>query len=226
MSRLRFGIARPDGEPGSSYWTVSPSTTERDVYIAERWSGRNMHVSLHRDDRWHIKILDPHREQPIWINYERPQPLAPGLTRALTLAAPGAWGQGEQTARTGVIWVIPDDLPNRQVELDLVIEDHEPKPDEWPGRDSMGTRLVGRLRLADGTTASVVSRCLEATAGSATVPTDLSADQVADLRRRILESRDPRGCLFGRLADGAILMKYGFLDRSSFRDAAAEPPRD
>jgi hypothetical protein len=210
-----------DHSPGSSYWKLRASASERDLYLSERATGGFTHVSLHRDGRWHIKVVDPNRDQPFWINYERPAELGSGLTLAMSLVAPAAWGRGAPSDKD-VVWTDAGTDEDVELRFDVFLEDPpRDDPTSWPGRDRMGTSLVGRVRAGDGTTASVVVSKGPGLAGEIRQAGAMTAAEVDRIRSNLERATDPRVALYATTAEGAILIRHGFMDRSSFSGAAA-----
>jgi hypothetical protein len=115
-----------------------------------------MHFSLHADpNHWHVYVkLAPDQVQR--SPWPKPALLAPGLTRALEILTPPAAIDASDPSRPrGVEWVTA--LPDRWLSFDLFIEEPSVSLASWPGKTSMGSSLVGRLSLSDGTRACVVA---------------------------------------------------------------------
>ena len=201
--KVRFGIGRPDGLPGSSYWTLRTSASEQDVYVAGT-SPRFMHVSLHRDGNWHAKTFQG--VQARHVPYRRPSPIEPGITRALQLTAHGSYGSlGAPIEDREVIWTPPPG--NVRMCFDIFLED-QPTDGRWPGRTSMGTTLIARRPLPFGGAVSVVGASALATEETFTVPHNLTAPDAEVIKERIRTAGDPRIVIFGDTADGAIALVF------------------
>ena len=91
---------------------------------------------------------------------------------------------------------------------DVWIERPGANPGSWPGKNAVGTALVGRIPLAGGAgTCCVVSRQAPVTSGSATLepPTE---EQLAWMQDRARQGR-LYGTMIGALEDGTVVLLDG-----------------
>jgi hypothetical protein len=205
--KLRFGIGNLDGSPGGSYWTLKASAREQDVYVAGT-SPRFMHVSLHRDGNWHAKI-NRSEGRPEHVHHSRPEPLAPGMTRALLLSAHGSWGSfGEPVIDRPVASAIPPP-GDALVCFNVFLEEYGADLSGWPGKTKMNTKLLGRLPLARGGTVSVVANCEQSVDQTFTGHHNWSPEEATRIRDSIRNAGDPRMVLYGATDDGALALRFG-----------------
>jgi hypothetical protein len=109
--------------------------------------------------------------------------------------------------------VVSTEWTDVMIRLDVFLEAPGARLDDWPGRTSMGTTLLGRVAVADGGTASVVAR--ETTEGFSTRFPD-SARQ--DVFGRAVAMEDPWIFLVSESdEDGHVVV----LDMPIDRDKAA-----
>jgi hypothetical protein len=95
--------------------------------------------------------------------------------------------------------------------FDIFLEDPGKDLQDWPGRQSKGTQLMGRLALPRGGTACVVASVSESQKQTFSGSHDLSPEQKEEVKRRIREASDPRMILYGETDDGAIALWFGRL---------------
>jgi hypothetical protein len=173
---LRFGAT--SGALFSSTWTVRAAANRPELYVAQRATGGFMHISLHDDpDYWHMKVrLATGDVTKAW---PRPPPIGPGLTRALAIVVtPAVVDRPISTRRRQTTWIAL--VPNKWLEFNLLIEDATVSTSTWPGQRAMGTSLVGRIAMSNGSRACVTVHPIEPVIGKSTFPTPSQAE-----RRRI-----------------------------------------
>ena len=139
---LCFGIIA--GDKRSAYWRVRSGTRRPELFIEREDHGALWHLSLHESGRWHLKLRGEER-----VHWIRPGEITPGFTRAVGIVLP--------------VTVIHKDIP-APVDIRLVAVDMESEPtafnlfieppgaglDSWPGKNAMGTMVIGRMLLAAG----------------------------------------------------------------------------
>lgn len=153
--KLRFGVGRSESSQ-SGYWTVKGVKRAADLYIAySDIRGDMFHISLHDDaEHWQLTLdhLDGRTEHK---KLSKPPPLGPGLNRAISLVADPA--PVDTPTQKKVHWeAAPTSDTSRWFHV-LMEEPFDGDYGSWPGQRSMGTKLVGRVRLGASSTAVVVT---------------------------------------------------------------------
>jgi hypothetical protein len=175
MSRGRqFSFGVTDGARYSQYWTVKTTAARPDVYLASEQTGRYLHLSLHDPSYgWHVKVTIPGRAQTVPVISTR---RSPGVSCIASLLIPPAVVRYGPHGRPSVRWLRASDDPRMWATFEVLLE--EPgvaSKASWPGRD-VGSLLVGRLTVTNGSTVVVVFAATAGTGGSATFrsnPADL-----------------------------------------------------
>lgn len=162
---IRFAVGSDDG-PQSSIWRLWTRAKWNDVYFSGRNLGGVFKVSLHgaKADKpalWRIAFvrsdspfLKPGQDRAVQ-EWSPPAELTPGWTRALNLGIPASEVvmPRYRSALTDKVTWFPVPPAGWAVNFDVFFASPAVLgPDEWPGRDSMGTRPVFRAPLADGRT--------------------------------------------------------------------------
>jgi len=166
---IRFGVGDVGLRHRASTWRCwSQGKSKKDVYVACREIGYAIKGSLHESGRWHFAYTDNFyrkafdgQQEPgcsrFIERWEAPPELAPGFRLALRILVPWSSVTSDITDEdaTKVYWVEPPS-PGRAVEFGIAITSSAPDEDSWPGARSMGTRLVDKLGLPDGSMVWVV----------------------------------------------------------------------
>lgn len=166
-SAIRFTVRSESGQRAATWKCWSPSGKE-DVYVTCRDINGALKASLHQTGRWHVayfegffeeSVLEEHRtERGRFIDtWDRPQPLAPGVILALRIVTP--WSSvriNDQSPAPAQMVSVQAPLEGKAIEFDVFLREGAVSPDDWPGRNSMGTRLVGAYTLPSGNTVQVV----------------------------------------------------------------------
>lgn len=169
---LRFGVIGNPGWRAETWkcWTYRGSG-KRDVYLACRALGSALKLSLHESGRWHVSFdakqfaqlfEDASAPSDRFIGkWKQPEPLVGDLTLACRIHVP--WHAAtipDSSLDERVHWI--ECAPHGQsVEIAVFLQGRPPDESEWPGRDSMETKLVGQLPLEDSGSVCVVHRvCL------------------------------------------------------------------
>lgn len=158
---IRFGVAGRDGRRAETWkcWTQA-GTGRSDVYLACRALGGDVKLSLHESGRWHVGF-DARRfpamfeensapEDRFSGKWDVPTPLAPGLTLACRVRTPANAVTIEAATLDAEIHWIPVPPQDQMVEVVIFLLAAGMDMVGWPGRDSMGTELVGTFGLDDG----------------------------------------------------------------------------
>lgn len=131
----------------------------------------------------------------------RPKPIAPGVTLAFRIVTPSsAENSPIDKPDESIVW-IPNCPPLQATEIDIVLVASSMPVSGWPGRNAMGTKLVGTYELASGESVWVVYRVVDmphlrsAGKGTGSYYRGRSKDD--------LESDDLRALIFGVESDGS-----------------------
>jgi hypothetical protein len=155
---IRFGVRTDEGRSSDVWkcWT-NTGTGKRDVFLTSRPLGTALKLTLHETGRWHVGF-----------HTELKDKLFPGGTAPPTRFL-GVWNRGALEGRVWTLaarvyfpWHSPS-APHRDADKEVVWLASAPKglanevavflvsteadAREWPGRDSLGTTLVGTLPL-------------------------------------------------------------------------------
>jgi hypothetical protein len=174
MSReltVRFAVGRPDG-PRGSVWRLW--TRKSDVYISA-WSLSSIQkISLHESGKWRHAFTAEHvskgspfvptGKDRVIEKWDRPPELAPGVTRAFEIVVPTSEVTMPEHPEANeafhktfgnkeIVWVDPPPA-GHETRFSIVytvpeVTDTTLPLSGWPGRDSMGSRLIAYQELAN-----------------------------------------------------------------------------
>jgi len=162
---LRFGIHDDAGHRAATWklWTEA-SGGKSDVYLACRSLGGVLKASLHESGNWHIAFSQQTFEASVegvipkctdrfMDKWPRPSEIAPGVTLAFRIVTPwtGVTNAIEGASTTGVIW-LPNAPEPKATEIDILLVKPTTPVSGWPGKQSMGTSLIGSIPLESGET--------------------------------------------------------------------------
>ena len=163
---IRFGITDNNGQRAST-WKICTPNSKSDIYLSCRELGGTLKASLHQSGSWHFgytgslenyfeteETFKKSRHIEIW---PRPEPIAAGVTLAFRIVTP--FNSVKTIIEPGIkdiIWV-PNCSPTFATEIDIIITSFEQPQDSWPGKNKMGTRLVGSYKMNNSETVWVVS---------------------------------------------------------------------
>ncbi len=165
---VRFVVANSSGQRAAT-WKCWTSPNFPDVYVACREVGSAVKASLHRSGDWRLAYIEgfysrafsaPRQAEHSRLiqRWPRPSELAPGVTLALQIYTPLA-AVASPIERFGKRIVhIPAPQPAASIETSLFILTGDAVSCRCPGATSMGTRLVGSMRLVNGDKVAVVYR--------------------------------------------------------------------
>lgn len=164
---MRFGVASPSGTVSVTWKCFTQvGSGKADVYVACRSLAAPLKLSLHESGRWHVafdseqfpRLFEP-SSQPdsrfsrIW---QQPAPLAEGLVLACRIHFPWyAIDRRSGANERKVVW-LPAPPEGKSTEVAIFLSARPFDATTWPGRDSMGTKLVGHLPTDSGITATLV----------------------------------------------------------------------
>jgi len=162
---LRFGIHDGAGHRAATWklWTEAAGG-KSEIYLTCRSLGGALKASLHESGEWHItysqrtfeeqvKDAIPKFKNRFIEKWPRPSEFAPGMTMAFRIVTP--WSAltdvVERSRAKGVIW-LPNAPEQKATEIDILLTKPTTQFDGWPGKQSMGTSLIGAFPLANGET--------------------------------------------------------------------------
>lgn len=148
---VRFVVGTEQKHCLSWKMRVHPKPSGAEIYLMPREISNDYHISLHKSDKWHVRIgqgeakergFDPDElKGPVW---NRPEELAPGVTLAFRIVVtPSSISRTHPVKRSTSCVFIPPPAANRSVELAVAITSEAPTQESWVGRRGMGTGLVG-----------------------------------------------------------------------------------
>lgn len=155
---LRFGVVTEDGHMSDVWkcWTIS-GRGHRDVYMTSRPLGFALKLSLHERGQWHIGFHSEKRDvlfsldQMPSTRFLDKWDRTDSRTQPLVLAARVYFPWFSPTisvtdAPSDIHW-LPCAPFGQAVEVAIFLTNVNADPVAWPGRDSLGTKLVGILPL-------------------------------------------------------------------------------
>lgn len=166
---LRFGIQDENGQRAATWklWTET-SGDNSEVYLTCRALGGVLKSSLHQSGNWHTayspiafeKLLKgqvPETQNRFIQKWPKPKEIASGITLAFRIVTP--WSAVSNSIEFGnhskVKWL--ENAPeNKATEIDILYSKSTTIVTDWPGKSSMGTRLIGNIPLNNGDTVWVV----------------------------------------------------------------------
>jgi hypothetical protein len=166
-SAIRFTVRNAGGQRAATWKCWSPAGKE-DVYVICRDINGALKTSLHQSGRWQVayfegffeeSVLEEHRtERGRFIDtWDRPQPIARGVTLALRIMTMrSSVAIDDQSSSPAQMVSVQAPLEGKAIEFDVFLREGTVPPDDWPGRNSMGARLVGAYALPSGNTVQVV----------------------------------------------------------------------
>jgi hypothetical protein len=156
--KVRFAVGKPDGPRSNVYrlWT-----TKNDVYLSVRALTGVQRISLHGSGKWRSAFTEDHvaKGSPFvppgkdraYDKWNRPPEFVPGITLAFNILVPTSEVtmpphlKANATLRgTDIVWVPPasEGCATHFTVLFTSAEVTATTLPGWPGRNSMGTRLI------------------------------------------------------------------------------------
>ena len=163
---FRFGIRNNAGLRAATWKIWAETSIDRsEVYLANRALGGTLKASLHDSGNWHFayspdaygKLLEgvPGALKDRFIEkWPRPQDIAPGFTVAFRIVTPwsAATSPIDNSRTKSLIW-IPNAPEQKATEISIIFTKGTMTPvSGWPGKQTMGTSLVGSFLLENHTT--------------------------------------------------------------------------
>ena len=162
---IKFGITA-DNRRAATWKLVTPKS-KSDIYLICRELGGAIKVSMHQTGSWHIgytkeegrkyfeteESFNQHKHIEIW---PRPKQIAEGVILAFRIVTPfsSVTTRIEKNIKK-IIWV-PNCSEGLATEIDIIITPNYEGLDNWPGKKSMGTKIIGSYQLDNGETVWVV----------------------------------------------------------------------
>jgi hypothetical protein len=162
---LRFGIHDGAGRRVATWklWTET-SAGRSEVYLACRSIGGTLKASLHESGKWHFAYSQRTFEEKVqgaipkfkdrYIEkWPLPSEIDLGITLAFRIVTPWSAITTPVTGDKfkGVTW-LPNASEPKATEVDILITKPTTQVTGWPGRQSMGTSLIGSFPLENGET--------------------------------------------------------------------------
>jgi hypothetical protein len=166
---LRFGVRALNGNTSDVWkcWTAT-GTQRRDVYLTSRPLGHALKLSLHESGQWHLgfdsnkrdKLFNPGTvpETRFLGRWQRDQAGTAPLVLAVRIYFPSASpSEAQRPAPLDTVWI--EAAPEGQsTEVAIFLINVTGPVINWPGKNALGTKLVGRLPLEGGGQVCVVHR--------------------------------------------------------------------
>lgn len=167
---IRFAIRAEDGRTSDIWkcWTAT-GTGKRDVYLTSRPLGNNaLKLSLHEGGQWHVAFDSQKRDILFTPETAPPSRFLGKWQRPSAGSDPFVFGSrvlfpwscpmdNAADAPQSTVW-IPCAPARQMVEVAVFLLNVQTPPDDWPGKSSMGTLLVGFLPLEGHGQVAIVYR--------------------------------------------------------------------
>lgn len=210
---IRFGITDGKGHRASTWKLWAPIGVKKsDVYLVCRALGGKLKASLHKSGSWRIAYTPEtfkqevegtaakHRDRVI-EKWPRPKPIGKGVTLAYRIVTPSSSVTSSIGKTKGdIIWILNAPIP-KATEIDVIITAPNTPVTDWPGKRSMGTSLIGSLKLENGETVWVVHRAIDMP--DLSTATKCSFHFYKGKSPQDLESDNLRALVFGHEKDGS-----------------------
>jgi len=172
---LRFGIGNSESLHSATWklWTET-SGGNSEVYLACRSLGGELKASMHQSRNWHIAFSEstyqekvagviPSLNSRFTDRWPQPPDIANGVTLAFRIVTPSTAVTSNTKVKNPnkLVW-IPTPSETRAIEIYVLITTTQARIPEWPGKESMGTDLIGSFQLNNGNTVWAVSYELDA----------------------------------------------------------------
>ena len=210
---IRFCVVSDDGSSSDIWkcWTNS-GQGKRDVYFTSRPLGSALKLSLHEEGQWHVGFFSNKRDKLFeagkapktrflgkWL---RPESLLNPFVLAARLYVPFfSPSESPRNIPEGTVR-IPSAPNGHSVEITIFLLSPKVSPEGWPGRNNMGTQLIGNLPLEGGGRVSIVHRLTNVWPSipkRTVVPNFFAGKNLTDLRKA------NRMVAWGEETDGSIV---------------------
>lgn len=171
---VRFGVGSSESLHGATWklWTET-SGGHSEIYLACRALGGELKVSLHQSGKWHVAFdantfedkvegSVPSLTSRFVEKWPQPPEIAEGVTLAFRIVTPETAVSSNSKVKNPnkVIWVAPPSKA-KAIEIYILITAPHAKIPDWPGKDSVGTELIGSFQLNNGNTVWAVSKIID-----------------------------------------------------------------
>jgi hypothetical protein len=170
---IRFGVGKDSLHSATwKLWTET-SVGHSEIYLACRALGGELKASMHQSGNWHIAFSEstykdkvegavPSLTSRFAEKWPRPPEIAEGVTLAFRIVTPESAISSYSAVKNSdkVKWV-PSPPIAKAIEIYILITSPHAKISEWPGKDSMGTELIGSFQLNNGDTVWAVSQTID-----------------------------------------------------------------
>jgi hypothetical protein len=212
---IRFGV-RNNESLHSATWKLWTETSggHSEVYLACRALGGELKASMHQSGNWHVAFSQntfeekvegavPSLDSRFVDKWPRPPEIADGVTLAFKIVTPetAVSSNSEVKNPSKIVWA-PAPPDGKASKIYICITTPSAKISEWPGKDSMGTSLIGSFHLNNGDTVWAVSQivdCPDFSKFGTRTGYFFNGKSRGDLR----ESDNLRALLFGDNPDGS-----------------------
>ena len=212
MKELRFGIRNNKNKRAATWklWTVR---SHPDVYLACRELNGQLKASLHESGRWHIGFTKEFYEEQIksivstknrFIDeWTIPISIAPGVILAFRILTPNA-SVNSDISDLRDIHFIDFYEDNKAIEIYIIITLKGIDTTNWPGKNGMGTSLIGSITLSNGDIVWAVYKEID----KPIFPdlSNLKGHLFKGVDRSSLEGRNLRTLVFGYHDDGSRIV--------------------
>jgi hypothetical protein len=161
---IRFGIKNNSKRAATwKLWTETGGG-KSEIYLANRSLGGTLKASMHQSGRWHIAYTKEVYESRVkgtntklndrFIEkWSMPPEIAPGITLAFRIVTPfsAVTDSTEKGNYKGVKW-LSNAPESKATEIDILITKPNSLGVEWPGKNTMGTSLIGSFPLENSST--------------------------------------------------------------------------
>lgn len=168
---VRFSVSNQRGLR-SATWVCFAQTQKDDVYLSCREFRGAMKFSFHEKGKWHLgfdkEFLDrkapensPLLRDRFPIKWREPKELYPGIILAIRIIVPEyTITVPKKEERKPLVWV-PSPPLKKAVETSILLTNPEAKIASWPGANTLGTSLIGKIELESGRKVWVVHRIID-----------------------------------------------------------------
>jgi len=208
---VRFGISDGSGHRAATWKLWTPSG-KSDVYLTSRELRGTLKASLHQSGSWHVtysqKAFENDVQGPVPTQHDRflekwprPKPISPGVTLAFRIVTPfSAVTSPISQVDQKVTW-IPNCPLSHATEIDILIVSASTSIIGWPGKNNMGTKLIGSYNLTNGEVIWAVYWIVDMP-NLSNVPKG-TGWPLKGLRKESLKSEGLRALVFGNAPDGS-----------------------
>jgi hypothetical protein len=166
--KIRFAVSSQDGGR-SDVWTcwTNVGKGKRDVYLTSKPLGQAIKLSLHESGQWQVAFLAEKRDELFDAGaappnrflgkWQRTDAWKNPIVRAAVVNFPWSCAFAGEAVRKRVAW-LPVAPEKQMTEVSIFLIDGQLPLDDWPGKDSMGTKLVGLMPMEHGGTVAIVHR--------------------------------------------------------------------